>query len=73
MHRYQPRVHLVKAARADPQDLEKYLVSQHTRTFAFRETAFTAVTAYQNQLVSHLDFIYLQNKIGVGTRVKKRN
>ncbi|PIK58688.1 putative T-box transcription factor TBX20 isoform X2, partial [Apostichopus japonicus] len=53
MHRYQPRVHLVKAARADPQDLEKYLYLTY-QDIAFRETAFTAVTAYQNQLITRL-------------------
>uniref|UniRef100_A0A4W6CHP1 T-box transcription factor TBX20 n=1 Tax=Lates calcarifer TaxID=8187 RepID=A0A4W6CHP1_LATCA len=40
MHKYQPRVHIIKK-------------KDHTfRTFVFVETVFTAVTAYQNQLVS---------------------
>jgi T-box protein 20 len=54
MHRYQPRLHLVKwregmmASGAFVSDLE----SEFFRTFVFPETVFTAVTAYQNQLVS---------------------
>ena len=52
MHKYQPRVHLVllendmNASAVD--DLSKV---KH-KTFIFPETVFTAVTAYQNQLVS---------------------
>lgn len=53
MHRYQPRIHLVKwregmmANGAFVSDLD----SEYFRTFIFPETVFTAVTAYQNQLV----------------------
>lgn len=54
MHRYQPRVHIVRASKVDPDNLEKYLSSCHTKTFAFPETSFTAVTAYQNQLITRL-------------------
>ena len=32
-------------------------VAEAFKTFVFPETAFTAVTAYQNQLVSHM-FLY---------------
>lgn len=47
MHRYQPRIHLVKwRGMVTDLDAEKY------RSFVFPETVFTAVTAYQNQLVS---------------------
>ena len=51
MHRYQPRVHLVRRLEGDNRpfvDLE----SEQFRTYVFPETVFTAVTAYQNQLVS---------------------
>ena len=51
MHRYQPRVHLVRRVEGDNRpivDLER----EQFRTFVFPETVFTAVTAYQNQLVS---------------------
>lgn len=47
MHRYQPRIHLVKW-RGMVTDLE----AEKYRSFVFPETVFTAVTAYQNQLVS---------------------
>lgn len=54
MHRYQPRIHLIlrpdaSSANAAVTDLE----SEKLRTFVFPESIFTAVTAYQNQLVSH--------------------
>ena len=50
MHRYQPRIHLVKWRdhTGHIADLEQ----EHFRTYIFPETVFTAVTAYQNQLVS---------------------
>jgi len=55
MHKYQPRIHLIM--RRDPNtanlpitDLE----SENYRTFVFPETVFTAVTAYQNQLITKL-------------------
>jgi len=52
MHKYQPRVHLVRrpfTGRHSPiRDLDK----EEHKTFVFPETVFTAVTAYQNQLVS---------------------
>ena len=55
MHRYQPRVHLI--LRHDPSSCNipvTDLESELHRTFVFPETIFTAVTAYQNQLVSSL-------------------
>jgi len=59
MHKYQPRVHLVRrpfTARHLPiRDLDK---EQH-KTFVFPETVFTAVTAYQNQLVSRFRLFML--------------
>lgn len=51
MHKYQPRVHLMKrgdGASGHVVDLE----NEEYKTFIFPETIFTAVTAYQNQLVS---------------------
>ncbi|XP_053960247.1 T-box protein H15-like isoform X2 [Anastrepha ludens] len=55
MHRYQPRIHLVRLAHGqniptNPKELQ-YL--DH-KTFVFPETVFTAVTAYQNQLITKL-------------------
>lgn len=52
MHKYQPRIHLVRRRNSHGSnspvtdlELEEY------RTYVFPETVFTAVTAYQNQLV----------------------
>lgn len=52
MHRYQPRIHLVKwREHSGPiTDLEQ----EQYRTYIFPETVFTAVTAYQNQLITKL-------------------
>lgn len=64
MHKYQPRIHLVKrneGSSGSVVDLE----NEEYKTFIFPETIFTAVTAYQNQLVSimssipKVDFRYL--------------
>lgn len=54
MHKYQPRIHLVKRNGESMtgghavMDLE----AEEYKTFVYPETTFTAVTAYQNQLVS---------------------
>ena len=51
MHKFQPRVYLVlrRDGHGGPvTDIEQ----EEYRTFVFPETQFTAVTAYQNQLVS---------------------
>lgn len=50
MHKYQPRVHIIKKKEHTASLLN--LKSEEFRTFVFMETVFTAVTAYQNQLVS---------------------
>jgi len=62
MHKYQPRVHIVKkrestsaaaAAAAFSAECElRTLDAKEFRTFIFPETVFIGVTAYQNQLVS---------------------
>jgi T-box protein 20 len=65
MHKYQPRVHIIKkideissphTAKSNhhiklnvTEDIEKF---ELCKTFIFPETEFIAVTAYQNQLVS---------------------
>ena len=60
MHKYQPRVHIVKkrecvsaaAAAAFSTEYElRSLDAKQFRTFIFPETVFIGVTAYQNQLV----------------------
>lgn len=52
MHKYQPRVHIIK--KKDHTASLLNLKSEEFRTFIFPETVFTAVTAYQNQLVSRV-------------------
>ncbi len=58
MHRFQPRIYLVirpEHASGPILDLEK----EFYRSYIFPETIFTAVTAYQNQLVR---FIHLHRE-----------
>lgn len=55
MHRYQPRIHLVRLSHgqsipSNPKELQEL---DH-KTYVFPETVFTAVTAYQNQLITKL-------------------
>lgn len=49
MHKYQPRVHIVR--KRDHTAAVIDLNSTGAKTFEFPETSFIAVTAYQNQLV----------------------
>ncbi|XP_043275573.1 T-box transcription factor TBX20-like [Venturia canescens] len=56
MHRYQPRIHLVKL-RSHEDDKGHHisdLSKEEHKTFIFPEAIFTAVTAYQNQLITKL-------------------
>lgn len=50
MHRYQPRFHVVYLPPKGSVQDENY--EEKFRTFVFPETAFTAVTAYQNHRVN---------------------
>ncbi|XP_078495614.1 T-box transcription factor Ci-Tbx20 [Ciona intestinalis] len=52
MHKYQPRIHVIRKDRDDT-DLSN-LAKEQYKTFIFPETQFTAVTAYQNQLITRL-------------------
>ncbi|XP_065316640.1 uncharacterized protein LOC135925309 isoform X2 [Gordionus sp. m RMFG-2023] len=56
MHKYQPRLHLILCNNNnytfDP--LKTPLKDRVRKTFIFKETIFTAVTAYQNQLITKL-------------------
>ena len=57
MHRFQPRIYLVvrpDGSNAPITDIER----EKYRTYIFPETIFTAVTAYQNQLVSYFWNLY---------------
>lgn len=55
MHRYQPRIHLVRLGpgQSIPTTPKELQDCEH-KTFVFSETVFTAVTAYQNQLITKL-------------------
>nr|XP_012150337.1 PREDICTED: T-box transcription factor TBX20-like [Megachile rotundata] len=55
MHRYQPRIHLVRCRHTDDNNLHiTDLQKEEHKTFIFPEAIFTAVTAYQNQLITKL-------------------
>ena len=55
MHKYQPRVHVVRRERSNPiQNAKVDLRREDYKTFVFTETQFMAVTAYQNQLITKL-------------------
>lgn len=55
MHRYQPRIHLVRCRHTDDNNLHiSDLQKEEYKTFIFPEAIFTAVTAYQNQLITRL-------------------
>ena len=51
MHKYQPRIHLVR--KRDDANAVQSLETEEFRTFVFPETVFIGVTAYQNQLVRY--------------------
>lgn len=66
MHKYQPRIHLVKRNNNDHHHSSQSnnqivdLENAEYKTFIFPESVFTAVTAYQNQLVSYfLQFLFI--------------
>lgn len=55
MHKYQPRIHLVRISHGQqiPNTPAELSELDH-KTFVFPESVFTAVTAYQNQLITKL-------------------
>eukprot|EP00095_Tigriopus_kingsejongensis_P009328 maker-scaffold1014_size70868-snap-gene-0.7 protein:Tk09328 transcript:maker-scaffold1014_size70868-snap-gene-0.7-mRNA-1 annotation:"t-box transcription factor tbx20" len=54
MHRFQPRVHLVTRKDTTNNSPITNLEQEEYHTYIFPETVFTAVTAYQNQLITKL-------------------
>uniref|UniRef100_A0A8C4Q2I8 T-box transcription factor 22 n=1 Tax=Eptatretus burgeri TaxID=7764 RepID=A0A8C4Q2I8_EPTBU len=71
MHRYQPRVHVLRSSAA-PDPLPACLpVLPGLRTFCFPETVFTTVTAYQNQQITRLKID--RNPFAKGFRDSGRN
>lgn len=51
MHRYQPRFHIVYLSPKKITNIDEETAENNFKTFIFRETSFTAVTAYQNHRV----------------------
>uniref|UniRef100_A0A915ATA1 T-box domain-containing protein n=1 Tax=Parascaris univalens TaxID=6257 RepID=A0A915ATA1_PARUN len=71
MHKYQPRLHVVRCAELINLPYSTF------RTFVFKETEFIAVTAYQNEKVTQLKidnnpFAKGFRDAGAGKREKKR-
>lgn len=65
MHKYQPRIHIIRKTSTTPNPLTSLKMTDH-KTFSFSETGFIAVTAYQNQLVrtvSHFNIKILNDII----------
>ena len=54
MHKFQPRIHLVIVSEQWNASHGIDLAKMKHKTFTFDLTTFTAVTAYQNQLVNYL-------------------
>ncbi|XP_063924258.1 T-box transcription factor TBX10-like isoform X2 [Zophobas morio] len=54
MHRYQPRFHIVYLPGKGGSSASEEGCSENFKTFVFPETAFTAVTAYQNHRITQL-------------------
>ena len=55
MHKYQPRIHIIKKKdTSDTVAVDVERPSSLKKTFLFPDTVFTTVTAYQNQQVSLL-------------------
>lgn len=52
MHKYQPRVHVIRKDFSSELSPNKPIpTGEGVKTFSFPETVFTTVTAYQNQQV----------------------
>ena len=54
MHKYQPRIHVIKKKESPTKELKSLdaeTSNAESRTFVFHETEFITVTAYQNQQV----------------------
>ncbi|XP_068433314.1 T-box transcription factor TBX18 [Clinocottus analis] len=72
MHKYQPRVHVIrKECGEELSPVRAIPAGEGTRTFAFPETVFTTVTAYQNQQITRLKID--RNPFAKGFRDSGRN
>ncbi|XP_068819033.1 T-box transcription factor TBX22 [Capricornis sumatraensis] len=71
MHKYKPRVHVMKQdSRVDLSRIQS-LPAEGVKTFSFKETEFTTVTAYQNQQITKLKID--RNPFAKGFRDPGRN
>ncbi|XP_040190901.1 T-box transcription factor TBX22-like, partial [Rana temporaria] len=71
MHKYKPRVHvIVQDASVNLSQIQS-LPAEGVRTFSFKETEFTTVTAYQNQQITKLKID--RNPFAKGFRDPGRN
>lgn len=57
MHKYQPRIHIVRTS--DPSQIPW----SPQKSFAFNETEFVAVTAYQVIIVCHTKFSNFRKRL----------
>ncbi|KAJ8409923.1 hypothetical protein AAFF_G00209640 [Aldrovandia affinis] len=72
MHKYQPRVHVIrKDFSSDLSPTKSVPSGEGVRTFSFPETVFTTVTAYQNQQITRLKID--RNPFAKGFRDSGRN
>lgn len=59
MHKYQPRVHVIrKDFSSELSPTKPVPTGEGVKTFSFPETVFTTVTAYQNQQVHYWLSVY---------------
>ncbi|XP_014651981.1 PREDICTED: T-box transcription factor TBX22 [Ceratotherium simum simum] len=71
MHKYKPRVHVMEQdSRVDLSRIQS-LPAEGVKTFSFKETEFTTVTAYQNQQITKLKID--RNPFAKGFRDPGRN
>ncbi|XP_072913686.1 T-box transcription factor TBX22-like [Hemitrygon akajei] len=71
MHRYRPRIHVVRKEADTDLSANQHLPLHGLHTFAFTETEFTTVTAYQNQQITRLKID--RNPFAKGFRDPGRN
>ncbi|XP_072450843.1 T-box transcription factor TBX22-like isoform X2 [Chiloscyllium punctatum] len=71
MHKYRPRIHVILKEADEHVSVNQILPPNGVRTFAFPETEFTTVTAYQNQQITRLKID--RNPFAKGFRDPGRN
>lgn len=70
MHKYLPRIHIIRKTPNTPNPLLLLKTTDH-KTFSFVETGFIAVTAYQNQLVRTSIKYWCENYVQFFLRFKE--